>query len=157
MRVQFNDGKKYANRKRTSKTTITSIMQLKSTIIALLAAGASLPSSSAAKWNPKLKVWDIGRVPSEPNFPGLAKEVVGKCGGIPEGGYVCGSFGPGKIVAMRAIYKCVDGNLVRKEVCSEKARNNRCVKNSRRKGKKFFPLESGDKIVCQKKKVVEKP
>lgn len=60
------------------------------------------------------------------NFPGLAKEVVGKCGGIPEGGYVCGSFGPGKIVAMRAIYKCVDGNLARNEVCSEKASNNRC-------------------------------
>lgn len=132
-------------------------MQLESTFIALLVTGMTIPGASAAKWNPKLKVWDVGRVPSEPNFPGLAKGVVGKCGGIPEGGYVCGSFGPGKVVAVRAIYKCVYSELVRKEVCSEKATNNSCVRNSRREGKKFFPLESGDKIVCQKKKVVEKP
>lgn len=131
-------------------------MQLKPTIIALLVTGATLPTTSAAKWNKKLQVWNIGRVPSEPGFPGLAKLDVGKCGGIPEGGYVCGSFGPGKIVAMRAIYKCTDGKLVRKEVCEERSKNNRCVKNSRRKGKSFYPFQSADKIVCQKKSVVDK-
>lgn len=132
-------------------------MQFTTIIAALLAIGAVIPEASAAKWNKKLQVWDIGRVPSEPGLPGLAAASPGKCGGIPEGGYVCGSFGPGKIVAMRAIYQCTHGRLVRKEVCSENSKFNRCVKNSRKKGKRFFPLVGSDHVVCMSKKAVNKP
>ncbi|KAM0722306.1 hypothetical protein Q7P37_001747 [Cladosporium fusiforme] len=101
-------------------------MQIKSILFALLTVGATLPTTSAATWNKKLQVYDVGRVPSQPGFPGLAKEIVGKCGGIPEGG----------------------GLLRRHEVCGKP---DRCVRNGRRAGKKFYPLVPSDKIVCVKK------
>ena len=119
------------------------------TLFALMAL--ILPGTFAAKWNRKLKVWNVGTISSVPGFPGLAPADIGKCGGIPDGGYVCGSFGPGKKVAMRAIYSCRKGLLVQREICSESDVNNRCVKNERRKGKKFYPFVSGDKIVCVNK------
>jgi len=61
---------------------------------------------------------------------------------------VCGSFGPGKKIAMRAIYTCKNGRLSLREICAERSEKNRCVKNSRRSGKKFYPFVSGEKIVC---------
>lgn len=132
-------------------------MQLTVVLTAFIAlAATTIPGTSAATWNSKLQVWDLGRIPSEPGWPGLAKEYPGKCGGIPEGGYACGSFGPGKIVAMRAIYQCEKGWLTRVQVCGENDLYNRCVKNGRRKGKKFFPFVDKSKIVCQKKSAVEK-
>jgi len=137
-------------------------MQFTSTLCALLAIGAAtLPSASAAtkwddKWNDQLKVWDIGRVPSKIGRPSEAVDFMGSCGEIKEGYYGCGSFGPGKIVAMRAIYRCVNSRLVRAEVCGENAKYSRCVKNQRRKGKKFYPFNNGEKVVCAKKKDVEK-
>ena len=128
-------------------------MQFKITFFALLAILATLlPSASAAKWNKKLKVWNVGGIPSVPGFPGLAAGDIGPCGGIPEGGDVCGSFGPGKKIAMRAIYTCKKGRLTQREICSENSHKNRCVKNSRRSGKKFYPFVSGEKIVCVNKK-----
>ena len=128
-------------------------MQFKITFFALLAILAILlPSASAAKWNKKLKVWNVGGIPSVPGFPGLAAGDIGPCGGIPEGGDVCGSFGPGKKIAMRAIYTCKKGRLTQREICSENSDKNRCVKNSRRSGKKFYPFVSGEKIVCVNKK-----
>lgn len=129
-------------------------MQFKITFFALLTL---LTFASAAKWNKKLQVWNIGQVPSVPGFPGLAKPEVGPCGGIPEGGYVCGSFGPGKHVAMRAIYSCRKGKIVQREICAAKSDKDRCVKNERRSGKKFYPFISGDKIVCVSKAQAKKP
>jgi hypothetical protein len=127
-------------------------MQFKITVLALLAVLAILlPSASAATWNKKLKVWNVGGIPSVPGFPGLASGDIGPCGGIPEGGDVCGSFGPGKTIAMRAIYTCKKGRLTQREICSESSDKNRCVKNSRRKGKSFYPFVSGEKIVCVNK------
>lgn len=132
-------------------------MQFETTLTTLLVlAATTIQGASAAKWNSKLQVWDLGRIPSVPGFPGLAQGSPGKCAGIPEGGYACGSFGPGKVIAMRAIYQCKDGWLTQQEICSENAKYNRCVKNGRRTGKKFFPFVDGDKIVCQKKSAVEK-
>ena len=138
-------------------------MQFTTTLCTLLAIGAAtFPSTSAAtnwadKWNDQLKVWDIGRVPSKPGRPNQVVDYMGSCGGIKEGHYACGSFGPGKIVAMRAIYVCTNGRLARKEVCHESDKYNRCVKNQRRKGKKFYPFNNGAKVVCAKRKDVEKP
>jgi hypothetical protein len=127
-------------------------MQFKITFLALLAILAVLlPSASAAKWNKKLKVWNVGGIPSVPGFPGLAAGDIGPCGGIPNGGDVCGSFGPGKKIAMRAIYTCKNGRLSLREICSENSDKNRCVMNSRRKNKAFYPFVSGEKIVCVNK------
>ena len=136
-------------------------MQFTTTLLALLAIGAiNLPSASAAvkwadKWNEDLKVYDLGRVPSRIGHPNEATYYMGSCGEIKEGYYGCGSFGPGKIVALRAIYRCVNSRLVRAEVCEEKSKYNRCVRNQRRKGKKFYPFNNGAKVVCARKRDVE--
>lgn len=110
--------------------------------------------SHAATWNKQLQVYDIGRVSSMPGFSGLPQTYAGKCGGIPEGGWVCGSFGPRKKVAMRAIYQCQKGKLKYKQLCNVGDKNNHCVKNGRsgRGGKLFYPFVGKDKIVCVPKK-----
>jgi hypothetical protein len=59
-------------------------MQIQTALFALLAA-----SASAAVWNDQLKVWDIGQVHSEKG-QNIAATYMGACGGIPEGGHVCG-------------------------------------------------------------------
>lgn len=82
---------------------------------------------------------------------------MGPCGGIPEGGHVCGWYESDGVNALRAIYVCVNSRLVRAEVCKENKENNRCVKNSCKKGKKFFPFKTPDQIVCMKKDRVEAP
>ena len=76
---------------------------------------------------------------------------MGSCGGISEGGHVCGWYESDGVNALRAIYVCTNSRLVRAEVCKENKKNNRCVKNMRKKGKKFFPLNNPDQIVCMKK------
>jgi hypothetical protein len=135
-------------------------MQLQSTLFTLLALATALPAVSAAVWNDQLKVWDIGRVTTE---RGVGKHKVRPiktmyaCGGIPEGGYVCGSFEDEGVDALRAVYRCDRGMLRLADVCYESNKYNRCVKNGRRKGKKFFPFATAEKIVCQKKSNVEKP
>jgi hypothetical protein len=120
-------------------------MEFQTTLFALLAFFAL--NTSAATFNKKLSVWNIGKVPSVPGFPGTPTPVWGKCGGIPNGGHVCGSFGPGKKAAMRAIYTCHDGTLNISELCMESSENNHCVLNGRKPGQRFYPLVSGDKIV----------
>lgn len=123
-------------------------------LTSLLTLALTLTSTaSAATWNRQIQVWDIGRVASMPGFPGLAQTYPGKCDGIPEGGWVCGSFGPKK-VAMRAIYQCTEGKLKLRELCNSGNKNNHCVKNGRsgRGGKLFYPSQGKDKIVCLQKK-----
>ncbi|KAM0691438.1 hypothetical protein Q7P36_010209 [Cladosporium allicinum] len=137
-------------------------MQFTNPLLALLAIGAiNLPTASAAvkwadKWNEDLKVYDLGRVPSKIGRPNEATDYMGSCGEIAEGYYGCGSFGPGKFVALRAICRCVGGRLVKAEVCEESDKYNRCVRNQRRKGKKFYPFKNSAKVVCAKRKDVEK-
>ena len=103
-----------------------------------------------------VQVYDLGRVPSKIGRPNEATDYMGSCGEIAEGYYGCGSFGPGKFVALRAICRCVGGRLVKAEVCEESDKYNRCVRNQRRKGKKFYPFNNKSKVVCAKRKDVEK-
>jgi hypothetical protein len=133
------------------KTRAPKIMQIQTALFTFLAA-----SASAAVWNDQLKVWDIGQVPSEKG-QNIASLYMGACGGIPEGGHVCGWYESDGVNALRAIYVCTNSALVRAEVCKENKKNNRCVKNSRRMGKKFFPFNNPDQIVCMKKDRVEAP
>lgn len=126
-------------------------MQIQTALLALLAT-----SASAAVWNDQLKVWDIGQVPTEKG-KNIAKTFMGSCGGIPEGGHVCGWYESDGVNVLRAIYVCTNSRLVRAEVCKENKKNNRCVKNMRKKGKKFFPFNNPDQIVCMKKDRVEAP
>jgi len=135
-------------------------MQLQTTLYTFLALAAALPAVSAATWNDQLKVWDIGRVETEKSYGKHLRRPVKTmyaCGGIPEGGYVCGSFEDEGVNALRAIYRCDRGRLRLREVCYESDKYNRCVKNGRRKGKRFFPFGPTDAVVCQKKSNVEKP
>jgi len=128
-------------------------MQFQTALLALLAT-----SATAATYNAQLQVWDIGQVPLEKgSTTAPATFLPGGCGGFPDGGYGCGWFESDGVNALRAIYRCVNSQLVRSEVCKENKRNNRCVKNSRAKGKRFFPLDNSDKIVCMKKDRVEAP
>ena len=76
------------------------------------------------------------------------------CGGISEGGYICESFEDG---TLRAIYRCDRGRLRLRNVCYGSDKHNRCVKNGRCKGKKFFLFAPTKAIVCQRKSTVEKP
>ena len=134
-------------------------MQLQSTIFTLLALSTALPVVSAAIWNDQLKVWDIGPVLTDKSPSKHALRPVRTmyaCGGIPEGGYVCGSFPDEDVDALRAVYRCDRGTLRLRDVCYESDKYNRCVKNGRRKGKKFFPFASAEMVVCQTKKNVEK-
>lgn len=135
-------------------------MQLQSTIFTLLTLATSLPAVSAAIWNNQLKVWDIGPVLTDKS-PGKHAlrpvRTMYACGGIPEGGYVCRSFSDDGVDALRAVYRCDRGTLRLRDVCYESDKYNRCVKNGRRKGKKFFPFSSAEMVVCQTKKNVEKP
>jgi hypothetical protein len=135
-------------------------MQLQSTSFTLLALATTLPAVSAATWNDQLKVWNVDPVDTE---EGVAKHKVRPsrtifaCGGISEGGYVCGSFEDEGVDGLRAVYRCDRGTLRFQNVCYESDKYNRCVKNGRRKSKKFFPCASTEKVVCQTKKNVEKP
>jgi hypothetical protein len=143
----------------SSPTTTPTTMQFTTTLLTLLAlsaASASAATKWADKWNEDLKVYDIGLVPSKVGRPSEPVDFMGNCGDIEEGYYGCGSFGPGKIVALRAIYRCVNQRLVRAEVCGESAKYNRCIRNQRRKGRKFYPFNNGAKVVCAKRTDVEK-
>jgi len=136
-------------------------MQLQSTLLALLTLAATLPAVSAATWNDHLKVWDIGRVDTvKVNGPHRVKPVgvAMACGGIPKGGYVCGSFEDEGVDALRAIYRCDSRGLVLDSTCYESNKEqNRCVKNGRRRGKRFHPFLNANQIICQSKEQVEKP
>ena len=140
-------------------------MQLQSTILAIsaLTAAASAAFATAVTWDDQLKVWDIGAVSSTPNnwaFERDGAPVAGRCDDVnlDEGDYACGSFKEKDVDALRAIYRCSDGWLELVETCHEgdKHAKDRCVKNGRRKGKKFYPFVDGKKVVCQKKSNVEK-
>jgi hypothetical protein len=128
-------------------------MHFQTALLALLAT-----SATAATYNAQLQVWDIGQVPFEKGSTTAAAIFIqGGCGGIPDGGYVCGWFESDGVNALRAIYRCVNSQSVVTEVCKENKKNNRCVKNSRAKGKRFFSFDNSDKIVCMKKDRVEAP
>lgn len=136
-------------------------MHLLAALLTFLAL-ATLPSPcSAAVWNDKLKVWNIGRVATTHTTHGEYRtwpvRDAGSCGGIPEFGYVCGSFKDRGVMALRAIYVCEKGRLIHRETCRELGRNDRCVKNERRKGKKFYPFTPADRIVCVAKKDANRP
>jgi hypothetical protein len=134
-------------------------MQLQATFFTLLTLGTVVPTVSAAIYNKQLKVWDIGIVDTETDSKGKTwpASVAGPCGGIPHGGYVCGSFEDEGVMALRAIYRCDRGKLRSALTCHESDKKNRCVKNGRRKGKKFLALAMPDRIVCETKSKVEKP
>lgn len=104
-------------------------------------------------------MYDIGVVPNEPGQINVTALYPGNCdsNGIPEGGYVCGSFHSEGVVAMRAIYICVNGRFVRTEMCKDKTDKDRCVKNQRRPKHKFYPAVNGEKIVCHRQRDVVNP
>ena len=80
------------------------------------------------------------------------------CGpNIKEGKYGCGRFGPGLARTLRVIYVCTNGRLRRRETCKRGSKNDMCVRNSRRKGKAFYPFEAADQLVCVKTKDALKP
>ena len=136
-------------------------MQLSAALFSLLALTTFTPTASAAVWNDKLKVWNIGRVATTQKWDGKYRtwpvRDAGSCGGIPNFGYVCGSSKDRGVMALRAIYVCEKGRLIHRETCRELDRNDQCVKNERRKGKKFYPFVSGDRIVCVAKKDANRP
>jgi hypothetical protein len=129
-------------------------------LFALLALTA-IPTALAATWNDKLKIWDIGHVATVESKTGKYKinpiRYPGLCGGIPKLGYACGSYKEDGMMALRAIYRCENGWLTLYQVCHERDLNDRCVKNERKKGKRFYPAAPGDRIVCAQKEDVIKP
>jgi hypothetical protein len=135
-------------------------MQLQSTLFALLSLAATLPAVSAATFNKQFQVWDIGRVNTD-NVSGKHRirpvRTAMACGGIPKGGYACGSFEDEGVDALRAIYRGHDDGLQLEDTCYENDEFNCCAKNGRRRGKRFFPFASANRIVCQSKSNVEKP
>lgn len=124
-----------------------------------VALAASLPVVVADyPWNEKTQLYNIGEVPTQNRKQyGRAVKWMGRCGGndIKVGGYGCGNFG----TRGNAIYKCVEDPkkyegawLQYQEVCLWRdygaGNGGQCVRNQRRKGKKFYPLIDGKKAVC---------
>lgn len=120
-----------------------------------LALAAALPAAvTAYTYNDQTKLYHIGEVNMEGS---RAAEWMGLCGGsdIPAGDYACGLFGENGTKGT-AIYKCTywrgDGNyyLKRAETClwAGTGYGGQCVRNQRRKGKKFYPFVDCKKAVC---------
>lgn len=134
-------------------------MQFRSALT-ILTSIACLASTALAKaiFNDQLKVYDMGQIPSEPGQPDVPAIRPCPCGGIPPGGWACGSFVDAGVNAMRAVYQCDHGEMVKQRFCKEEPGfPYRCVKNSRHDHKKFDLSESEDAIVCRLKSEVEKP
>lgn len=131
-------------------------MYFKSTLLTLLLTlAATFPSATAVNpvWNDQLKVWDIGNVPWTAANKQEPVRNMGSCGSkIKEGEMACGRFGPGLGRVPRVIYYCRFGKLLKREWCKREAKNNMCVRNSRRKGKSFYPFTASDQLVCVKSK-----
>ena len=125
-----------------------------------VAITAALPMVVADyPWNEKTQLYDIGEVPTQNRKSTRAAKWMGRCGGndIKVGGYGCGNFGSRGTI----IYKCVEDPkhyegawLQFQESCLWRdfggGNGGQCVKNQRRKGKKFYPLVDGKKAVCVK-------
>lgn len=122
-----------------------------------VALAGALPTVVALyPWNEQTQLYNVGEVPSSGPKNQMAARWMGRCDGgdIPLGGYGCGNYG----TAGNAIYKCVwdkktnEAWLKFDQVCLWKnfggGNGGQCVKNSRRKGKKFYPLVDGKKAVC---------
>jgi hypothetical protein len=119
-----------------------------------VALAATTPMVAALyTWDYKLQLYTLPEVPPRgPKMTGTAANWMGRCNGgdIPEGGYGCGNFGALGTV----IYKCVayenDGYwLKRYETCAwSGGTGGQCVKNQLKKGAKFYPFVSGNKVVC---------
>jgi hypothetical protein len=96
-------------------------MKLQATLLTLLSFSAVVPTVSAAVYNDQLKIWDIGHVDTETSTRSKHKtwpaQVMGPYGGIPNGGYVCGSFEDEGVMALRAIYRCDRGVLRNVNTC----------------------------------------
>lgn len=126
------------------------------TITALLALASVAQVSSEVVWNSTLQVWNIGTVGKDPkdndrNF--VPAKWAGTCNVdndiIRNGVYGCADGGSGNL---QIIYKCEKGWLRVRGICSG---NERCVKNQRRKDKKFFPLEGANELACVDKERAE--
>jgi hypothetical protein len=155
----YQNSKTFLQTKNRTNPTREANMKLQATFFTLLTLGTVVPAVSAAVYNEQLKIWDIGIVDTETDSKGKTwpVSVAVPCGGIPHGGYVCGSFEDEGVMALRAIYGC-NGRMLKSVItCHESDKKNRCVKNGRRKGKKFLALAMPDRIVCETKSKVEKP
>lgn len=126
-------------------------------LTALLALASMVPSSSAAvTWDDTLKVWNIGTVGKDPKAKGknfVPAKWAGQCNRdndiIREGVFGCADGGSGNL---QIIYQCKNGWMRVREMCPG---NERCVKNQRRKGKKFWPLAGANVVGCVGKKKAE--
>jgi hypothetical protein len=103
----------------------------------------------------------IGAIPTVRNefsFETLPPDYYGRgCYGDIEGIQICGSFEQNGVDALRAIYRCENGKFELQEICNEKSKNDRCVRNTSGVGqwKKFYSFVSGDKVVCVSEKGLE--
>jgi hypothetical protein len=119
-----------------------------------VALAATTPMVAALyTWDYKLQLYTLPEVPPRgPKMTGSPANWMGCCNGgdIPEGGYGCGNFGGLGTV----IYKCVayesDGYWLKRHEQCEWAGGvgGQCVKNQLKKGAKFYPFVSGNKVVC---------
>lgn len=123
-----------------------------------VAFAAAIPAVVAEyEWNDQAKLYSIGQIPHV-RKSSRAPKWMGRCGGndVKVGDYACGLFGKnGK--KGTGIYKCVEDPahyegawLQFSEVClwAGGGYGGQCVRNSRRKGKKFYPFVDGKKAVC---------
>lgn len=128
------------------------------TLLTTINASALNPSSGGdIVFDKYLFLETIGAVPTARGYPfeTLPPDWYGRgCYGDIEGMQVCGSFEENGVAALRAIYRCKDGKFELQEVCHEKSKNNRCVRNRRGVGqwKKFYPFVDEKKIVCVSEK-----
>jgi hypothetical protein len=136
-------------------------MLFKTAITYAVALVAALPMVAAEyQWDDLRQVYNIGEVPTQNRKSHRVAKWMGRCGGndIKVGGYGCGQFGVNGTLG-HGIYKCVEDPkkyegawLQYQEVCLWQdfgaGNGGDCTRNQRRKGKKFFPLLDGKKVVC---------
>ena len=117
------------------------------TILALAAAAMPLVSADYP-YDERTKTYQLGEAPAQPDYPKRPAKTLGACGGadVKNGDMACAHFG----TLGNAIYKCKDGVMTLYETCywSDGAAGGACSRNQLKKGSKFYPLVSGDKVVC---------
>lgn len=110
--------------------------------------------ASAAVWDTKLKIWSIGKVPTERHVSGytIRAENAGKCDNVPNKAFACGFTDEGGDPGvMRYIYQCQKGQLKAIKTCK---RTYKCANGGhggRIGGLRPLPFQKPAGLVCVKK------
>lgn len=109
--------------------------------------------ASAAVWDKKAKIWNIGNVPTERHVSGytIRAEIAGTCDNVPDKAFACGrtdGLQGGEPGVMRYIYQCQKGQLKAIKTCKRTYKCANDGKSGRIAGLMPLPLQRPAGLVC---------